>query len=50
MTFKWSKGMAASGPSSDDGRSELRGSAGIVLVSLALLWFFGAVVFRDVRL
>jgi hypothetical protein len=49
MTFLSTLG-AAKGRGDDDGRMTLRGSAGVVLVSLALLWVLGGVVFKDARL
>lgn len=48
MTFLSTLGQTRQG--NDDGRAELRGSAAIVIVSLALLWLLGGVVFKDARL
>jgi hypothetical protein len=49
MTFLSTLGASKQG-GDDDGRATLRGSAGVVLVSLALLWVLGGVVFKDARL
>ena len=49
MTFLSSMAQSKGG-SSDDGRSELHGSVGLVVAALAGLWLLGGVVFKDVRL
>jgi len=50
MTFLSNAKSMVNGTDSTDGRAILRGSAGVVLVSLAILWLFGGVVLKDVRL
>lgn len=50
MTFLSNARSMVDGADKSDGRDILRGSSIIVLVSLGLLWVFGGVILKDVRL